>query len=160
MKRILAMILIVLLLVAGAVAVGGCARPVYEGPLTPSPDTEEDTEMPESDAPEAGTEIPGTIPEEVETPTIEGLWLWDGEEVFAYYFGADGNGGRGPVGPLTEFTWSTTEEGKLILDVIADSREEIWGYELNGDELLLTLRQIDGENVVGDGQAMTLRRAE
>ena len=165
MKKILTIILIALLLVAGCVAVSGCARTVYEGTLAPNPDTsEEDAEMPDSDAPEAEaeTEVSNTVisePEEVENPTIEGVWIWDGEEVFAYYFADNGTGGRGTVGPLTEFTWSTTEEGKLILDVIADSREEIWIYELDGDVLLLTLRQIDGENVVGDGQTLTLRRA-
>ena len=96
----------------------------------------------------------GAITEESsQSHPLVGTWVWDGAGGYKVVFRVDGTGFRGIDSMFENFEWDTPEAGHVLIRAGCDTGEhachttlsaDSWSYEITGDMLTLTSRQIPG----------------
>ena len=74
--------------------------------------------------------------------TLPGIWNWDEDPAWQYFFHPDGEGTRGGAGvPVIHFDWRT--QGN-VLYITTDQMEERWTFVISNNRLTLASVEVPG----------------
>ena len=66
---------------------------------------------------------------------LVGIWNWDNDPAWQYFFHPDGEGTRGGAGaPIAHFDWHTQGD---VLYITTERMEERWRFAISGNQLTL-----------------------